>query len=231
MSAAVLPQSPSNPSALAAAADAPNPVARLLTLVRKLIDYGKQLAATFQQGPSADDLTATWVGFGTEDIALILARITQGLHRANALEARLAAAERLETPAPERPATSAPTRHPPRERAASSSTPSQHSTGAEPTDPRLAPMPTPEQIADRVRHQPIGAVIADICRDLGIVPGHALWHEITGAIMLNGGNLVALYSEIGDRLYPFSYPVRTPTHREPRPPDPPDLAKPSTGPP
>jgi hypothetical protein len=39
-------------------------------------------------------------------------------------------------------------------------------------------MPTAEQIAAEVRRRPIGAVIADICRDLRILPSHPLWRDI-----------------------------------------------------
>ena len=38
-------------------------------------------------------------------------------------------------------------------------------------DPRLARLPTEEEIAEEVRRRPIGAVIVDICCDLGIAPG------------------------------------------------------------
>src|SRR4029077_20405902 len=38
-------------------------------------------------------------------------------------------------------------------------------------DPRLARLPTEEEIAEAVRRRPIGAVIVDICCDLGIAPG------------------------------------------------------------
>jgi hypothetical protein len=75
---------------MSAAATAPNVtiqpqpgrVGRLLNLVRKLIDYGKELAATLQQRAGDTDLTTYTRGFGTSDIALILARITAGLRRA-----------------------------------------------------------------------------------------------------------------------------------------------------
>jgi hypothetical protein len=57
---------------------------RLLALVRKLIDYGRELTATLQRDPASRPRQ-----FGTGDIALILARIAQGLNRARALEERL----------------------------------------------------------------------------------------------------------------------------------------------
>ncbi|MGA9016585.1 MAG: hypothetical protein WB509_29165, partial [Acetobacteraceae bacterium] len=75
-----------------AAANAPDPPtqpsrsANLLGLVRKLIDYGRELAATIRRRAFTDPIVVRCC-FGTADVALILARISRGLHRANALEA------------------------------------------------------------------------------------------------------------------------------------------------
>src|SRR5690348_7644452 len=63
----------------------PTRVERLLVLVRKLIDYGRDLAAKVQRRDPAAEIRQ----FDTTDILLILARITRGLHRAQALEERL----------------------------------------------------------------------------------------------------------------------------------------------
>ena len=68
--------------------DKPGRFGRLVDLVRKLIDYGKELATTLQQR-TTNDLAAVTRPFGTGDIVLILARITRGLLRASALEARV----------------------------------------------------------------------------------------------------------------------------------------------
>jgi hypothetical protein len=57
-------------------------------------------------------------------------------------------------------------------------------------------LPTPEQIAAEVRRRPIGAVIADICRDLGIMPNHPLWRELREVIIRHGGNLAVLVKDI-----------------------------------
>jgi hypothetical protein len=62
---------------------------RVLGLLRKLIDYGQELARTVQQRAAAGTLFTVALHFGTRDIALILARITRGLRLANALEAGL----------------------------------------------------------------------------------------------------------------------------------------------
>src|SRR5271165_6990877 len=183
----------------AAATPVASPVSRfrrVLDVVRKLIDYGKELATTLQQR-AATDLTAVTMPFGTRDIALILARITRGLLLANALEARVVElADRPDAPPapPRAPAQRAP-----------------QPASARPTDeadPRLAQLPTPEQIAAEVRRRPIGAVIADICRDLGIMPCHPLWRDLSRVIIRHGGNLARLLKDIMDRVLPISAPGR-----------------------
>ena len=78
--------------------DAPTSTGCLLSLVRALIDYGRQLATTLQQRTAATNLTDITLNFGTIDIADILARITRGLLRAAALEARLERRPPLGTP-------------------------------------------------------------------------------------------------------------------------------------
>ena len=62
-------------------------------------------------------------------------------------------------------------------------------------------MPTPEQIAAWVRRRPIGAVIADICRDLGVMPNHPLWSELRILIIRHGGSLANLVRDILDRAF------------------------------
>ncbi len=210
MSAATTTQ----PSTTPPAADTPTRAQRLLDLVRKLIDYGRQLAATFQQaGPD----TAPAVhprAFGTSDIGQILAGILRGLHRAQELEARVVrTAARLDAgPAP---ITASAPRNP-------------RATPATPPDTGPTQIPTLEQITAEVRRRPIGAVIADICRDLGILPSHPLWRELSIAIIRYGGSLAALVNDLLDRLF----------RQDPAAPAVPDrpalaapLVAPATGPP
>ena len=175
----------------------PSRSGHLLSLVRKLIDYGKEFAATIRQRAFTDP-TSVICCFGTADVALILARISRGLHRANALEARLIrSADRLDAAPPAAPSQ-------PRPRAAR---PAVAPATAE-TDPRLARLPTPAQIAAEVRRRPIGAVIADICRDLGIMPSHPLWRELSIVIIRHGGSLARLVKDFLDQAFPL--PARPP---------------------
>ncbi len=66
MSAAAAPAEPPTPN--------PSRAGRLLSLVRRLIDYGRELAATLHQR-AATDLRSVTCSFGTSDLALILVRI------------------------------------------------------------------------------------------------------------------------------------------------------------
>src|ERR1700722_16254489 len=70
-------------------ADTPSRLNRVLSLVRKLIDYGKQLAGTVQQRAATPGFALFAKPFGTADLAVILARITSALRRAAALKAAL----------------------------------------------------------------------------------------------------------------------------------------------
>jgi hypothetical protein len=169
-------------------ADKPTRSGRLLALVRKLIDYAAELAATIRQRVAADPTFAT-IRFGTNDITQILACITRGLLRANALEARvLQHATALDKePRPPRLTSPRTERKPP-----SARTP-------DPADALLARLPTPEQIAAEVRRRPIGVVLADICRDLGILPSHPLWRELQLAIVTHGGAFARLVIDILNR--------------------------------
>jgi len=188
---------------MSAAAETPDPPtqpsrsASLLSLVHKLIDYGRELAATIRRRAFTDP-TSVICCFGTADVALILARITRGLHRANALEARLIrSADRLDAAPPAAP--SQPRPRAPRPAAAPATVEA---------DPRLARLPTPAQIAAEVRRRPIGAVIADICRDLGIMPSHPLWRELSLVIIRHGGSLARLVKDILDQAFPLAAAAR-----------------------
>jgi hypothetical protein len=182
---------------------APSQIGRVLSSVRKLIDYGRQLAATVQQFAATPGFRVFAKPFGTADVAAILARITAGLRRAAALEALLCRrAERGEDlapalfgahalGAPRAPRQVGPPRTPPQPSPAE--------------DPRLARLPTVQEIAAEVRRRPVGAVIVDICRDLGITPGRldrAFWDELGRMIILHGGNFVRFLKDLDRWLFP-----------------------------
>jgi len=195
---------------------------RLLGLVRTLIDYGRQLATTLQQRTSATNLADVTRHFGTIDIGQILARIARGLLRAAALETRLSS--RLARQ-PTEPATpSAPSLRQPR-----AARPVDRSARA--ADPRPTRLATPEDIAAEVRRRPVGAVIADICRDLGIVPSNPMWRELSLAIIENGGNLATLFKDTFKRISVWLIDPPAAGHPAGPPPHLPFAVTPGTGPP
>ena len=155
----------------------------LLGLVRKLIDYARQLAAPLQQHPPITSLPCFPRYPGAVDIAPILARILRGLHRALALEARLL---RRPDRGGEKPASTSPSA-PRRPRAARPA-----GRPADDSDPDPARPPTLAEIAEHDRHRPVGAVLVDICGDLDILPAHPLWRDLQMAIIMNGGSLLTV---------------------------------------
>jgi hypothetical protein len=176
-----------------AAQPGPNRVTHLLSLVRRLIEYGWQLGATLRRNPGP---------LSGGDLAAILARITRGLLRAEHLETRIVRnAARL---AVKRERAQAP-RQTPRARPSEADPappPEEHRKSRDDRAALLARLPMPEQIAAQIRRQPIGAVIADICRDLGIMPTHPLWRELQGLIVQHGGSLAKLATDtVRDRHF------------------------------
>ena len=81
--------------------------------------------------------------------------------------------------------------------------PSRPPPHADEPDAGLVRLPTAAQIAAEVRRRPAGAVIADICRDLGILPCHPLWRELSPLIIRHDGNIAMLFKDINDRVLPI----------------------------
>jgi hypothetical protein len=167
-----------------------------LDIVRRLIGYGKELAATLHQR-AADNPYFAPLNFGTFDLALIQARITRGLQRAAALEERLVrlAARPARQAIPAKPAEQRKPRAP-------------RPAGPR-TDTSLSQMTTDEQIAAD-RRRPIGAVIVDICRDLAIFPSHPLWRELEMAVVDHGGSFIRLWKHVLKRHYPLAAELTAP---------------------
>ena len=192
------------------AAGAPPRIAHLLGLVRWLIDYGTKLADTLRQPATGTTVPfLTRIAFGTSNIALILAHITRGLHLAAALETRL-----IRRAASGKDLGASPTRAPTRRK------PRAQTAATQARDPILARLPTPKDILADIRRRPIGAVIAEICHDLGIVPGHmdrALWDELVNAMAQYGGSRVRFSKAMFQRVFPARDASASPTPACPAP--------------
>jgi hypothetical protein len=220
--AATAPGPTTQPARWPASTDRRGCLARLLGLVRKLIDHGKQLAAAVQHRSLPNHPALAGCCFGTSDIALILSRITLALQRAAALEARLLRSAARPDAKPRQPCEPSPrTQRAPRE---APQKPAE-------ADPRLAGLPTAEQIAAEIRRRPVGAVIADICSDLGIMADHPLWRELQLAIMLHDGNLARFVNDMFERTRATRHERMKALYAAPAPALPPTLEPASTGPP
>jgi hypothetical protein len=67
-------------------------------------------------------------------------------------------------------------------------------------------MPTLEDIDVQVRRRPIGSTIAEICRDLAVVPGFcnpAFWNDLFQIIHYFGGNVATMMREKSRREQAF----------------------------
>jgi len=151
----------------------------VLVLVRKLIEYGQNLVRTLRQPAGIPGRVLT-SRFGTIDLTVILTRIICGLRRAAALEATL-----RQRAARGQDLVVAPVRRPRQGRSRDG-----QAAVPRPRNPDPVGLPTVEQIAAEVRRRPVGALLADICRDLGIMPGDldpAFRHELGDAIAFYGG--------------------------------------------
>lgn len=194
--------SPPDPAPDRSQANAPAPqgIACFLILLRWIIGYGQHLATALRNGTAGSDFSEVFRRYRTSDLMLILARIQRGLMLAAGLRDRL-----LKRAATGRDLTPAPYRHPqahtqrngePQRRRAPRRT--------NIVDLPLDRLPTAEQIADELRRRPAGAVLVDICRDLGLFPSDlpAELREAFQTIVLRYGGclVVLLFKERGDDL-------------------------------
>ena len=166
----------------------PSRSAVLLHIVRALIDIGRERLAALRSQPGPEETHAIGCAFGTFNVALIIARILRGLRIAAALEHRvIAIASGLDTP--------------PRPRAgATRSAPRPPKRPKRPDADDDARMPTDQEIAEMLRHRPIGAVLVDICADLGIGIGHPIWHELQSVIIDHGATPEPIMTRTFQRL-------------------------------
>jgi len=170
-----------------AGAGVPEGIAHLLQVLHWLVGYGRTVAETLHQR-GAQEFRRFAARYRRSDFNEILARIRRGLVLAAALEEKLLTRAKTGrdvvpvkihwfAPRPNRAAGSTGTR-----------TRVRHTNIVDmPPDP----LPTAAQIAAELRRRPLGAVLADICRDLGIKPSdltQVQWAELNHLIMRYGGN-------------------------------------------
>lgn len=190
----------------------PAGVAHLLLVVRLLIGYASSLAMKVEECAAAGDLTQVAAPFGTLDPAAIIRRICRGLRRALALEEllnqRAAEGRDIEPIPPRAPAQ--------RQSGGGESQGRGRRNGKKADDDRL---PSVAEIAAEVRRRSPGAVIADICRDIGITPADLYgpeWEALRLAIAQYGGQLMCVFPAV-KRRWDVAFTAWTRDTTQPRP--------------
>ena len=177
----------------------PNRHAGLMGLMQQIIDYGRAMVAALQRQNASTPSGPIAMCFGTFNLALIIARITRGLALAERLQLRLHRSGSARRPDPDAPPRS------PRTRAPRPPEPPRppRLTQAEDDAALLRALPSAQEIAAMIRRRPAGAVIVDICRDLGIDTTHPLWRQINAAINAYDGSLVRMLQAWSDQGQAF----------------------------
>lgn len=189
----------------------------LLGLLRLLITFGRTLSVALQPPPTADGTPAADIG-----LAQRLLRLARGLMRAAALETLLRRrAEqgrdlvrvRVRKPRHHR------TRPPEPKRA-------NHLRDlTRDVDPPVLRLPTAQEIANELRRRPIGAILADICADIGISRDdldRAQWDRLRRMIDDHGGSFSNYHRRMVHRwARAFGVALMQPPAALPAPPPPP----------
>jgi hypothetical protein len=195
---------PPDPPQDRAAKPLPQNIADLLTILGILLAYARHLAATLEYRAAANGFTSVAQFFGTARLAVIRARLARGMLRIRALEtvlrARAARGRDLvflgrREPAPRTPKPAPPTGETPAGADADAG-PQRRPRRPRPPGAEAAPdpanLPSLEQLVAEIRRRPIGAAVADICRDLGVAPSLCegrLWDALFNAITWYRGDL------------------------------------------
>ena len=185
----------------------PERIAALLHAVGILLSYGRHLADTIRHRAAAPASPPSPLYFGTASLSVIFARLQRGLTLAAALERVLlacaASGRDIEFPAPRIRTTAALARRRAGARAGESPAAPRWPRCTDRDDSDAA---TPEQFDARVRRQPIGQTIVEICLDLAVVPGlctGAFWNELFDLIRNHGGSVATLMRERSRREEAF----------------------------
>ena len=168
----------------------------MLALVRKLIACGQELLGSLQGCEGPHPPLETFRRFGCLSLTLVIARITRGLIIAGVLEDRFLRRLPRKDERPDRA---------PRPPAPKADRPKPRRSLWTSHDAELdGPLPSAEAIAERLKGRPAGAVLTEICRDLGIDTLHPLWRELKDVLSwchpLNLWRMMEAWRERGTRL-------------------------------
>ena len=171
--------------------------ATLLILLQGLATLGKILLRTVQRNDTRPaERIEIYTRFSTRNVALIVARIRRGLMLIAGLEYRvMTVAKQMDAERPDRPSVVSKV---PRKVSVRRKRPA---FSREADDAALLRrLPTVEEIAAMVLYRPIGEVLEDICRDLGVVMGDEVWAMLEMAVLEHRGSTVRLLKQDSERM-------------------------------
>jgi hypothetical protein len=164
----------------------PAGIAQVLYVLRFLIDYACHVAAFAEECAMQGDIRPVAVPFGKGiTIEALIIRVASGLKRALALREMLQ--QRAETGCDIEPV----------QRGASGPSGRSRPDGEDrDKPPETERLPSAAEIAAELERKPIGAVVADICHDIGIVPSDLTreqWDALQAVISTYGGSQAKLW--------------------------------------
>ena len=171
----------------------------MLALVHKLIAHGQALLVTLKTCEGPHPPLDAFRRFGCLSLTRVIARITRGLIIAGVLEARFLRRLPRKDERPDRQPAQKPAPKPDTDRPKR-----RWSLWTSHEEELDGPLPSAEAIAARLRGRPAGAVLAEICRDLGITTQDPLWRELNELLRwchpFNLWRMVESWRERGERL-------------------------------
>ena len=178
----------------------PTCIAAILSVVRVLLGYGRQLDQNIPDHATHPRFSTLAAGFGTHDVRRILGHIQRGILRAMMLEryllARAAQGRDIEPERPAEPAEPAEIEALELKLRAPSQPRPKPEQKTDPDDPLHFSIPTLKELESQIRRRPVGHTIADICMDLGVTAAFCdgeTWDEILHALMQFGANLAEFF--------------------------------------
>jgi hypothetical protein len=173
----------------------PAGIAQVLYVLRFLIDYACHVAAKAEMCAMMDDLRPVIVPFAKSiQIDQLIIRVARGIKRALALQDMLR--ERAVTGRDIEPVQR-------RQRSGSGGGGSQRNGQDKDKPPQPERLPSAAEIAAELERKPIGAVVAAICHDIGIVPSDMTpeqWQALRAVISTYGGSQAKLWPAIANSL-------------------------------
>jgi len=171
----------------------PPGIGLVLNVLRLLISYACHIAAKAEECAVRGDLSPVNPSFGKSiTFEALIIRVARGLRRALMLQEMLL--ERAATGCDIEPVER---RHHPH--AGGSRNGGQD--GDKP--PKVERLPSGEEIAAELQRRSIGAIVADICHDIGIAPEDITteqWHALQDVINGYGGALLKLWPAMRNRI-------------------------------